>query len=192
MSVTYVVSDEHTEDEIADLIDSNRYALALSESERDDIEAAESGEKPDIIFFSTATEAVGHMISGYAELNDDEAYDERAVFSEGIAVLLRKRDFAVAMNSDDEFVRMAEDSDDLVTAYNTEVVTLDGPWPEDLPRLTVSRASYSDEADVPTGNVTVIDPHTEVTFLRGMAATKFFDLRENTEAVVDDGEAVSA
>lgn len=190
MSVTYVVSDEHTEDEIADLIDGNRYALALDENERDDIEAMPSGEKPDIIFFSTATEAVGHMISGYASLSDEDAYDERAMFSEGIAVLLRKRDFAVAMNDDPEFASMAEDSDDLVTAYNAEVVTIDFDWPEALPRLTVSRASYADEADVPTGNVTVIDPHTEVTFLRGMAATKFFDLRENPDAVVED-EAVS-
>lgn len=191
MSVTYVVSDEYNEDEIADLIDGNRYALALDENERDDIEATPSGEKPDIIFFSTATEAVGHMISGYASLSDEDAYDERAMFSEGIAVLLRKRDFAVAMSDDPEFDSMAEDSDDLVTAYNAEVVTIDFDWPEALPRLTVSRASYADEADVPTGNVTVIDPHTEVTFLRGMAATKFFDLRENPEAVVDD-EAVPA
>lgn len=190
MSVTYVVSDEYNEDEIADLIDGNRYALALDENERDDIEAMPSGEKPDIIFFSTATEAVGHMISGYASLSDEDAYDERAMFSEGIAVLLRKRDFAVAMNDDPEFDSMAEDSDDLVTAYNAEVVTIDFDWPEALPRLTVSRASYADEADVPTGNVTVIDPHTEVTFLRGMAATKFFDLRENPDAVVED-EAVS-
>jgi len=185
MSVTYVVSDEHTEDEIADLIDQNRYALALDENERDDIEATASGAKPDIIFFSTATEAVGHMISDYAELSDEDAYYERAMFSEGIAYLLRKRDFAVAMANPD-FEAMAEESDDLVTAYNSEVVTLEFAWPDDLPHLTVSRASYENEEDVPTGNVIVIDPHTEVTFLRGMAATKFFDLRENTEAVVDE------
>lgn len=193
MAKTPVNSRVLDDEAINRLADEHRFVIEVDEEEaeeaatEDQLASGDPQDLPDLIFCDTATEVAAHLVNDYEGLDDEEAYMQRAEMLEAVAFLMRKKRFNEAMDDDPQFAQLAAENDDLVTAYNTEdAVLVDGEWPEELPALMVSTASYEDASLIPKGNVEVIDPYTEVGFVRGMAAAGLVALRENVDAVRDE------
>lgn len=193
MAVTPVVSSELDDSTLDSLIDTHAYA---QEMDADDLEGKAYPEGTDYVFYDTATEVISSLIRGYADETDEEAFIMRADLAEAVAFSARVEAFNRAMDEDPNFKSLAESNDDVTTAYNTDeknTPLLDGPWPEDLPTLTVSTVAYDNEEDIPQGNVTVIGVYKETDFVLGLAAAGFIELRFNPEAQpVEEAEEVSA
>lgn len=136
-----------------------------------------------VILADTRTEAVGHLIEGYAALPADEEGDEEALYERyrsavGIANA-HQGALAAAAAEKGTFDPAAENENTLTALFTGRDEKLDefAEWSHHVPLVLVASgyAPYTNSPR-PTGNVLWIDPFTETTYLDTLATAGLIEL----------------